>query len=245
MDYRILIKNKNMKNQKSVMILILSLSLTIICRAQVFVPFSHWTERNNCSTGYCPTLNVSAASLLGTAGMTQIVSTCIDDNSILVQFPFDFFLNQTAFTNWYIGSNTYITAGAGSAVYSGLSASVPALPKFHIGAGDGNYQAVYKISGTNYIRMRVEGNSAYGTCSVNTIYEITFYRPTVNYQYVQIVFGAHGRTNGQFGVANASTYYASNPTLTINSSYVFYSTNGGINWTILPNYSITGVGTTL
>lgn len=234
-----------MKKQKINLFLFL-LSIANICQAQVFVPFSHWAERKNCTSSYCPTLTLATATLQGTGGMTQIVSTCVDDSAILVTFPFDFFLNQTAYKSWYIGSNTYITAGAPSAVYASLGAANPPLPKFHLGAGDANYQLAYTRSGANYIRMRVEGNSAFGTCgSRNTVYEITFYRTTVNYQYVQIVFGAHGATAGPFGVANASTYYASTTPITANSSYVFYSTNGGITWTILPNYSITGAGTTI
>ena len=55
-------------------------------KAQVFVPFSHWAERKNCTTGYCPILTVGSATLQGTGGMTQIVNTCVDDASIGVTF---------------------------------------------------------------------------------------------------------------------------------------------------------------
>lgn len=222
----------------------ISLSFTH-SKAQVFIPFSHWAERKNCTSGFCPILTIGSAALAGTAGMTQIVNTCVDDGSVIVNFPFDFYLNNTAYNNWYIGSNLYITAGAGSSVYSPLNASSPALPKFHFGSSDANYQKVYSKSGTNYIRVRYEGNSAYGTCSVNTIYEVTFYRTTLNYQYIQVVFGAHGNVGGPFGMANASTYYATATPIVANSSYVLYSTNGGVTWTILQGYSITGTGTTI
>lgn len=188
---------------------------------------------------------MTAATLQGTAGMTQIINACVDDGNILVTFPFDFFLNDIPYLDWYIGSNAYITAGTGSSVYTPLNAGSPPFSKFMVNANDGNYQAIYQKSGLNYVRVRFEGNSAYGTCNAkNTIYEITFYRTTVNYEYVQIVFGNQGVTNGQFAVGTDTTYYAST-TVTANSSYVFYSTNGGKKWTILPGYSITGAGTTL
>lgn len=234
MDYRILIR-------------ILSLLLfSINLQAQVFVPAGYWRGYSNCTTDYCPTLNPMNAALQGTGGSTQIVSTCIDDNFIGVTLPWDFHMGDVPFRNFFIGSNTYITAGTGSSLYSGLSASVPAFPKFHLGAGDANYQRVYRTNGANYYRVRYEGNSAYGTCgSVNTIYELTFFRPTVNYQYVQIVFGAHGGTGRPFGVASASAWYQTATPITANSSYVIYSTNGGNTWTLLPNYSISGAGTNL
>lgn len=239
-----LIRDKTTKNNKFIFILIIIVSIQ--SSTQVFIPFSFWQRLENCSATYCPTLNPMSASLQGTAGMTQIIDSCIDDNSILVTLPWDFHIVNTPYRNWYIGSNTYITAGAGSSVYTPINASSPALPKFHLGAGDANYRRVYTISGTNYFRVRYEGNTAFGTCgSQNLFYEATFFRPTVNYQYVQVVFGTHGQTGRPFGVADTTTYYVSTTPITQNSSYVFYSHNGGTTWFLLPNYSITGTGTTL
>lgn len=43
----------------------------------------------------------------------------------------------------FIGSNTYITFGEGSTVYSGISSSTPALPAIHIGSGDNSWKAVW------------------------------------------------------------------------------------------------------
>ena len=215
-------------------------------QAQVFIPFANWQRLSNCTATYCPTLSPIVATLQGTAGTTQVVNTCVDDGNTLVTFPFDFFLGNTAYRDWYFGSNAYVTAGAGSSVYTPLDATSPALPKFMVNANDGNYQKLYTIIGTNYVRVRFEGNSAYAKCNaIDTIFEITYYRTTVNYQYVQIVFGAQGVTNGAFGIADASTYYANTTPITANTSYVFYSYNGGKTWFILPNYSITGAGTTI
>lgn len=219
--------------------------VSLKAQAQVFVPYAFWQDLENCTSNYCPTLSPVAATLQGTAGMTQLVSTCVDDGFTAITFPFEIAINNTNYATWYFGSNAYITATAGSAIYSPINASSPALPKFMIDARDDNYQRLYSISGTNYIRVRYEGNSTYNTCSsINMIWEITFFRPTVNYQYVQVVFGTLNVTTGAFGVANASTFYAST-SAAANSSFVLYSYNGGTTWFILPNYSITGAGTTL
>ncbi len=43
----------------------------------------------------------------------------------------------------HIGSNSYITFGAGSAEYSGLSASNPARPSIHIGSQDNSWKGVW------------------------------------------------------------------------------------------------------
>lgn len=229
--------------------LLISFFISFFCfssRAQIFIPYTYWQSLINCSSTYCPTLTALNATLQGTAGMTQVVNTCIDDDSIMVTFPFDFFLSNVLYRNWYFGSNAFITAGAGSAVYTPLNAGSPNLPKLMINANDNNYQKLYTITGTNYVRVRYEGNSAYATCnSIDTIFEVTFYRTTVNYQYVQIVFGSQGVTNGPFGVATATTYLANTTPITPNQSYVFYSYNGGNTWFILANYSITGTGTNL
>lgn len=214
-------------------------------QSQVFIPFSYNQSLSNCTTSYCPTLTLVAATLQGTAGSTTVVNNvCTDDNFSTLTLPFEFAIAGANYKNYYVGSNGYITAGTGSTLYSGLGAAVPAFPKFMFGAEDRNYQYVYTKSGTNYFRTRVEGNNAYGTCSVNSIYELTFYRPTVNYLYVQVVFGVYAATSLQQQVASASAYYATQ-TITPNTSYVFWSYNGGKTWTILTGYSITGAGTTL
>lgn len=214
-------------------------------QSQVFIPLSYYTERNNCTANYCPTLTPIVATAKGTAGMTQIVSSCVDDGFTQINLPFDVHMSDVNYNTWFIGSNTYLTAGTGSTQYSSLGASGPALPKFLFGGTDANYQKVYSISGTNYFRFRSEGNTPYSNCSaINVIYEVTIFRPTVNYQFVQVVFVSHGNLNAPFGAASASAYYATTTPFAI-TSYVFYSYNGGNSWFLLTNYSITGAGTTL
>jgi hypothetical protein len=218
-----------------------------ILNAQIFIPFGFYQRLVNCTPTYCPTLTPVSATLRGSTGMTQIVSANADDANLGVTLPFSFSLGGTGTTSWFLGSNTYITMGSGSSAYSALSASNPAIPKFHLGSADNSWQRVWTVSGTNYFRTRYEGTAATsGTPgSPNIVYEFTFFRPTTNYQFVQVVFGVHNQSSGQFGVANAATYYSSMTPITANSSYVMWSVAGGTSWNIIPNYSITGAGTNL
>ena len=72
---------------------------------------------------------------------TSLQNASIDDNFVSVTIaPTTFF--GTSRTTAYIGSNAYITFGAGSALYSGLSATVPAVDKFMFNAADRSYQRV-------------------------------------------------------------------------------------------------------
>jgi hypothetical protein len=195
------------------------------------------------SATYNPVLISGSSVLRGSTGMTQNISSSVDDGSFGITLPFGFFIDGTSYTSWFVGSNTYITAGAGSSVYSSLGPGTPALPKFMLGAADNSYQRVFTTSGTNFHRIRYEGTaSTSGTVGSPTIvYETTFYRPANGVQYVQVVFGVHGRTSGQFGVANSSAWFANTTPITANSSYVFASNSSGLTWTIHPNSSVAGV----
>lgn len=193
--------------------------------------------------GYSATRAAGNASLVGSTGMTQIKNASEDDSNFSVTLTwFNFYLDGTAYSNWLPSSNTYITAGTGSNNWSGLSASNPPYPKFHFGAADNSWQRVWITQGFNYFRVRYEGTaSTSGTVgSPNIVYEATFFRPTSTAQYVQIVFGVHSRNTGQFGVANASTYYTTGGSITANSSYVIEGNLSGTSWTIYPNSKITG-----
>jgi hypothetical protein len=73
---------------------------------------------------------------------TQVVSQSVDDGSVQIAFPFSInFLGQN-YSSVFIGSNTYLTFGAGSSIFSGISPSNPALPGIHLCARDNSYQKV-------------------------------------------------------------------------------------------------------
>lgn len=206
--------------------------------------FDFW-EINDGSV-YDPILLMSSTNLTsGTASMTQIVSSSFDDAFQAISLPFNFTIADVQTKNWFVGSNTYINSVAGSTLYSGLSASVPAYPKFHLGSADNSYQRVFTRAGTNFYKILYEGTAATGGTvgAPNIVYEFTFFKPSGTKQYAQVVFGTHARNTGQFGVANTSTYYASGTTITANSSYVFEGNLQGTSWTIRSNTSVSGTGT--
>jgi hypothetical protein len=194
-----------------------------------------------------PTLGAGGTSWTP-SGWVSIQNASVDDSFVSVTIP-TFSLNYNAFTTAYIGSNTYITFGSGSTVYSGLSASNPALHKIHLGAADNSYQRVaYRNSGTDYTRIRYEGAAATsGTAgSPGIVYEATFFNSakTGNLPIVEILFGTHGRTSGASGIATTSTYLATpSPAgyFSANQSYVFVgNASGGTAWTIYTGYYMAG-----
>ena len=88
-----------------------------------------------------PSLGASSVGSWPPTNWTSLQNASIDDNFVSVTIaPTTFF--GTSRTTAYIGSNAYITFGAGSALYSGLSATVPAVDKFMFNAADRSYQRV-------------------------------------------------------------------------------------------------------
>lgn len=188
-----------------------------------------------------------SATLAGAVSMTKIVGDGSYDDAYvaLPALPFAFYMAGTSFTNFFVGSNTYITAGSGAGVYSGLSGNNPALPKFFLGSADNSYQRVYHIAGNNYFRVLYEGTaSTSGTPGFpNIVFEFTFFKPIDNKQVVQVVFGVHARNTGVFGVASNSNFYVqSGVSITQNSSYVFVSNTDGTSWTMHAGSRVIGNG---
>jgi hypothetical protein len=104
-----------------------------------------------------------------------------DDGYWTVPLPFDItYLGQT-YSTVYIGTNTYITFGGGSAAYAQLSPSEPPYPKIMISAADNKafqiYQGIEGTSPNRTFRIRWEGHHIYNTSSTTPtmIYEATFY----------------------------------------------------------------------
>jgi len=88
-----------------------------------------------------PSLGASSVGSWPPTNWTSLQNASIDDNFVSVTIaPTTFF--GTSRTTAYIGSNAYITFGAGSALYNGLSATVPAVDKFMFNAADRSYQRV-------------------------------------------------------------------------------------------------------
>lgn len=116
-----------------------------------------------------------------------------DDNSVEIPFGFNISFNKITYSSVFVGSNTYLTFGAGSDEYSDLSAKIPPLPGVHIGADDHSFQKVlYKLDNSTTMRIRYEGtNATEGTIGEpNIIYEAVFYKDQAYFDlYVGIHYG--------------------------------------------------------
>lgn len=124
-----------------------------------------------------------------------------DDGYWTLSLPFPISFNGATYSTIFVGTNTYITFGAGSTAYSNLDVSNPALPKIMISCGDNSCQRIYYgFSGSSpnrTYRVRFEGTSATtGTLgSPNMLYEATFYESIPNQIDIQIGSNARYLTN--------------------------------------------------
>lgn len=167
-----------------------------------------------------------------------------DDNFLTVSgFPFTFRFANTGYTTVYVGSNSYLTYGAGSAIYASLSASNPAVNKIFIGSADNSYQRVSYYITTDYVRIRYEGNGATSGSPGNPgiVYEATHFNPskTNGNNVVEILVGKHNRTSGLFGAAN-TTRFMDSSTISANQSYVFVGNDTGTAFTIHSGHYMAG-----
>ena len=80
-----------------------------------------------------PTVASGPAGTYPPTGWTGQQNASADDAAIGVTLPFNFTFNSTTYTSAFAASNCYLTFGSGSSLYSGLSASVPALDKIMFG----------------------------------------------------------------------------------------------------------------
>lgn len=189
-----------------------------------------------------PVLGNGGAATYPPTGWTGLQNSSSDDAAVAVPIPFTFTFMGTGYTTAYMGSNTYVTFGGSSTNYSGLSASNPALNKFHLGSSDNSYQRVsYVQNGTSYVRIRYEGNgSTSGTVgSPGITLEITLFN-SANYggaQVCEVLVGNHNRTGGVFGAYSTSASIMSS-TQTLNSywSYTFVGNAGGTSWAVYNGY---------
>ena len=160
------------------------------------------------------------------SGWTGIQNSSVDDDFVTVPVSFSFNFNGTSYNTLYVGSNAYITFGAGSTLYGGLSASIPGLNKIMIGASDNSYQRVSYISNSSYTRVRFEGSASTGGVvgSPNLVYEFTIWNPSIRSSrtVMEILVGAHGRTSASvWGVYSTSASISSpQGTLGANKSYI-------------------------
>jgi len=160
----------------------------------------------------------------------MIVTGNADDaNTIMPAFPFSFFYFSTNYqSSLYIGSNSYITFGFGSSVFSGLSATTPGRGLL-IQAADNSWQRVWAGTITSSkARLYWEGTSGTsGTVgSPNMVWEVTHY----SNNNIMVVISSMGRTSGQNGISNGGTYVIQ-PGFAASTSWAIESTSSGNSWT--------------
>lgn len=184
-----------------------SSGFTGICSASASLTttgtFSVLSNTGNQITTGTGTANVVsiASSLFGGSGLTSTTTPTSgnnDDGFWTLSLPFNITYNGTSYNSVYIGTNSYLTFSAGSSAYSGLSESVPALPKIMITAADNSAQRIYYgtvgSAPNRTYRVRWEGTNAIsGTLgSPNMVWEATFYEAAPTQIDIQI--GVNAKT---------------------------------------------------
>lgn len=127
------------------------------------------------SIGSTATLTASGSPTIGTA----------DDGYWAINLPFDITYLSENYSTIYMGTNSYLTFGSGSAQYSGIDENTPALPKLMIAGGDRKgFRVYYGASGTagsRIFRLIFEGhvsNSGGDELNPSLRYEYKFYEAT-------------------------------------------------------------------
>ena len=106
------------------------------------------------------TITAGTSATINESGLTSSTSPDTgnnDDGYWEIGCPWDIEYLGTNYSNVYIGTNMYITFGAGSTTYSGISASNPALPKIMVGGADNSIQRIY--TGTENTTVPKVGNT--------------------------------------------------------------------------------------
>ena len=188
--------------------------------------------------GYAaPVYGTGGAGTYPPAGWTGIQNASVDDGFLTIALPFTFYMAGTGYTTTYLGSNSYITFGAGASVFSSLSAANPPNPKLMFGSADNSYQRVSTLSSTTSLKIRYEGNgTTSGTAgSPGIVVELTLFKPSLFYGSLNVIemrVGVHNQLTGLSMIANASSSLLSY-TLAQNQSYVFIGDATGSTWKVV------------
>ena len=188
--------------------------------------------------GYAaPVYGVSGAGTFPASGWSNLFNSNVDDSNMSIAIPFTFYMAGTGYGTTFLGSNSYITFGTGSSVYSGLSAANPPYPKLMCGSAETSYQRVSSLASATRLKIRYDGTASTGGTagSPNIVVELALFNPALflgSLNVIEMRVGTHGRTGGVSMIANASTALL-NYTLTQNQSYVFVGNGTGTSWKVI------------
>ena len=126
-------------------------NVSYVWNAAVSSPSTYYAEYTYANSALSagsatPSLGSTAASW-PPAGWTVLQNAFVDDNFVTVPITSTTIMG-TARTNAYIGSNAYITFGAGSTLFSSLSTTNPAFDKFMFNAADRAYMRIAYTTGS-------------------------------------------------------------------------------------------------
>jgi hypothetical protein len=175
----------------------------------------------------------------GLTGLASSTSNAGDDNFWTVNLPWNVNFLGTFYSQVFVGTNSYITFGAGSSAFSSLSGGNPAVPKIMIGAADNSGQRIWfgtvDTAPNRRFIIRFEGTAATsGTLgSPNMTVEYQFYESTPNQLDFHIVLNARAGTgiNGIFN-ATGSESYTSFPNTAGNATRLI---SGGTTTVVVPS----------
>lgn len=167
--------------------------------------------------------------LLGREGLSLLSGGLADDAAFaLGDIGFSFELGGLNFqSNIYVGSNSYVTFGAGATDYSSLGPGKPGRGLL-VSAADRSSSAVYAGAVEDGWRIRYEGNS--GTAATNPqthVWELTLYRDNT----MVLVLGAI-TAGGTSMLSDGSTALV-NYTPVSGMAYLFQKDSAGA-WSIQP-----------
>jgi hypothetical protein len=170
------------------------------------------TESNPASATVTEITNSLSGGGFLTASTTPTVGNT-DDGYWQLTLPFSIQFLGTTYTSVFVGTNSYITFGSGSNVYTSLSPTTPNLPKIMWCAADRSIQRIYYgVQGTapnRTYRVRTEGSHQFsgGILGAPTmVAEYTFYENAPTQIDMQLGSNAAKVTTGGFSTAQLNAW---------------------------------------
>jgi alpha-tubulin suppressor-like RCC1 family protein len=182
-----------------------------------FAPVPNSGTRITTSAGDTGTVTTIANSLQGIGSLTEYFIPTVggnDDGYWPVTLPFSISYNGTSYSTIYVGTNSYVTFGDGSSVYSSLSFSNPLLQKIMISAKDNScqrfcYGSADGTAPNRTYRIRWEGtNATGGTVNFpNIVWEMIFYENTPNQIDLHVGVNVNFTLTGPSNISTPITVY--------------------------------------
>jgi hypothetical protein len=174
------------------------------------------------------TWSAAIKPIFGAYGETLFSGNTDDSFVYAGELKYPFPVNGINYTSIYVGSNTYVTFGAGSSVFPANPTNLT-IPAIIMGTGDNSYQLVTKFRLGDADVIHFEGaNARSGTPGAPTMLIEWYFWDSGR---AQVIIGQHNMLSG-WGVSAAGNWLATIPPVQ-NTSYTLQTTDSGVTWTIL------------